>query len=429
MNNLLAKLQVGYESGVPVMIWGVPGVGKTQVAKTWANKVLNMRMITLHLAQMEAPDLLGLPKALKKNGFNHDTDGNVHVMATEADFEHWQTHYIRPAWWPDDPVILFLDELNRAQRFEINAIHQLVVDLCLFMNKLPKGSYIISACNPQTQEEIGLTPFGDAFWDRWSHIQAKTSSDAWLKWAKTAAVETAVYDFIDSRPDTDKVTTLNARTMNFGEILKNVHPTPRSWESVSKVLVACEKLGGQFLEIAGWPLIEGLVGGTMAQTFRSFHASSDKPIDPRELMAYNQRQIPNDPKHPDRGTRLSNSRDDFSPERISKKVRDKAEEWGRRSGNKIALLKSTIQSSQDAVLAVYLKNGGKDFYTKNQTLIQEHFGNLWEFITICPPSLQAAFLQESATDEWSNIVSLIPFFYLDKWLNDLPKGFDFGNAK
>ena len=430
MNNLMGKLQVGYSAKVPLMCWGVPGVAKTAIINQWAKLVLKMRVITLHLSQMEAPDLLGLPKALK-NGNGHkkatslpDGDGNIEVILTADEIEQYKTHYIKPAWWPNEPVILFLDELNRAQRFEINAVHQLVLEGRLFMNVLPEGSYVVSACNPQTQEEIGLTPFGDAFWDRWAHIQVRTASEAWINWARKNDIDNSIVDFIDSRPDTDKSLTLNSRTMNFDEILKNIHPTPRSWEMASKVVAACEELGGEFLEAAGWPILEGLLGRQMAQTYRGFHASADKPLDPKELLAYTSHQVPIDPKNPAKGMKQLNPADDYTPERLSVRVRQKLEQWGKRGDNKIAIMKSSIQSAAEEIAKEFIKKGGSDYYSKNMSMMQADFGNFFEALSLCPASVQAAFMQEaSSADIWSNIITIIPYYYVDKWLNDLPDSF------
>lgn len=439
MENLPAKLAVAFEAGMlPVMAWGVPGLGKTDIVRQFA-ATKGLPCVVLQLSQMEAPDLLGLPKALLNDGAKAElqriagelvrenlrhgklTVDDGAILRAEALLDAvvagWRTRYITPAWWPTEPTVLFLDELNRAQRFEINAVHQLVLEQRLFQNKLPAGSFIVAACNPPSQEELGLTAFGDAFWDRFAHVEVKTSAKAWLKWARSNHVHGSVVEFIDSQTEVDQTKFLNTRTMDFKQILDHVHPTQRSWARVGEIMGACDRLGGQALQIAGWPLIRGVVGDAMSNTFQSFHNAQEEPIIPAELMTYVPRQNV-DPRF------------DFSPDRIPQAVREKIKRWGERGRRgRLPLLRASIDNSAAHALEIYRRNGGRDTYAADNHRLQADLGNFFEAISLCPASVQAAFFNESAP-EWSDIASMADMRYINHhWMIDVDlDGQDRGGA-
>ena len=80
-----------------IMLVGRHGVGKSQILeKFFAER--GEKVVLLFLGQMSDPgDLIGLPRLDEKTG---------------------KTYFMPPYWFPTDgtPVVLFLDELNRAHR-------------------------------------------------------------------------------------------------------------------------------------------------------------------------------------------------------------------------------------------------------------------------------------------------------------------------
>lgn len=383
MNTILVKLQLAYESNkLPLMLWGVPGIGKTQIIYHWAKNYLNLDLITLHLSQMEAPDILGLPKAIQIE-------------------ELWRTKYITPSWWPTKPVVLFLDEINRAQRFEINAVHQLVLEGRLFDNILPKGSYICAACNPPDEDETGLTNFGAAFWDRFAHVKVNTNVQTWNDWAKKTNQHDSVINFINDRPDVEKEKYLNTKSINFNEIMNHIHPTQRSWERISDIIKAAEKETERFNDImntAGWSLIQGLIGSKIGMEFQQYLISDNKSIDPEKILEYKGNI---DPKiH-------------FGIDRLDIDIVDKIKNWSSRSNSKLPLIKATLERCADHIVEIFKKNGGEEFYKRNSLMVQEQFGNFFELLLLCPKSSVVAFLKTISQDMML-IIFNIPSYYTNK---------------
>ena len=89
-----------------IMLTGKHGIGKSPILTKYFNSK-NQNVVTLFLGQMSDPgDLIGLPHLNEQTG---------------------KTDFMPPYWWPTDhnPIVLFLDELNRARP----EILQTVMDL------------------------------------------------------------------------------------------------------------------------------------------------------------------------------------------------------------------------------------------------------------------------------------------------------------
>ena len=86
-------------------------------------------------------DLIGLPRLNNESG---------------------KTEFMPPYWFPTDgkPIVLFLDELNRARPEVLQTIMDLALNRKLAGRTLPKGSRIISAVNDG--EEYQLTDLDPA---------------------------------------------------------------------------------------------------------------------------------------------------------------------------------------------------------------------------------------------------------------------------
>ena len=114
----------------PVMLWGPPGVGKSQLITHVAEKHV-VPIIDVRLSQMEPSDLRGIP-------FRNN------------DKVEWAT----PAMLPDaerhgEQGILFLDEITSAPPSVSAAAYQLILDRKLGEYEVPKGLIILTGTEPQ----------------------------------------------------------------------------------------------------------------------------------------------------------------------------------------------------------------------------------------------------------------------------------------
>ena len=134
LNTVLDKEFIGAQDGsqTPVMLWGPPGVGKSDLIAQ-IGKRQNVSVIDIRLSQMEPSDLRGIP-------FRDDASGNV----------EWAI----PSMLPDidrhgKEGILFLDEITSAPPSVSAAAYQLILDRKLGAYEVPEGWAIFAAGNRQ----------------------------------------------------------------------------------------------------------------------------------------------------------------------------------------------------------------------------------------------------------------------------------------
>lgn len=111
-----------------IMLAGAHGIGKSRILTDYFESK-GIPVVTLFLGQMSDPgDLIGLPGKNEKTG---------------------KTDFLPPYWFPTDgkPIVLFLDELNRARPEILQSVMDLTLNRKLAGKALPEGSRIISAVN------------------------------------------------------------------------------------------------------------------------------------------------------------------------------------------------------------------------------------------------------------------------------------------
>src|SRR5665213_2900004 len=115
----------------PILIWGAPGIGKSQVAQQTA-QALNRAVIDIRASLLDPVDLRGLPSV--QNG---------------------KTAWCAPGFLPDAksvPSIILLDELNRAPVLTQNGLFQLVLDRKLGEYSLPDTCEIVACCTRSAEQ-------------------------------------------------------------------------------------------------------------------------------------------------------------------------------------------------------------------------------------------------------------------------------------
>lgn len=202
-----------YAADVPIVLWGNRGIGKSSIIKQ-LSKDLHVPFIDLRLATQEVSDLIGIPKV---------------NIATK------QTYWAKPEWFPgeDQPEgILFLDEMNRAQRDVIQAVFQLVLDKKIHTHQLPAGWRIISACNYVGAYDV--RELDEAMMSRFGHVDVEASHHAVCDYGMENGWNTRVLSFLRSNQKY-----LMATHEETGEDAPDKYvpsPDPRRWEMCSNLL-------------------------------------------------------------------------------------------------------------------------------------------------------------------------------------------------
>ena len=195
-----------------LMLVGNHGIGKSEILTEYFSGK-GMKVVPLFLGQMSDPgDLIGIPN-------RNNTTG--------------KTEFMPPYWFPLDgkPIVLFLDELNRARPEVLQTIMDLALNRTLAGRKLPDGSRIISAVNDGDQYQ--LTDLDPALVSRFNVVTFRPTTQEWLLWADKVGVDARVRDFIRENPIwLDK----NPDAKEGVDTGLDKTPDRRAWKRVSYIL-------------------------------------------------------------------------------------------------------------------------------------------------------------------------------------------------
>ena len=210
--NLAAPLVAAVKK--PILLRGRHGIGKSCVVYQTA-EALGLPVVERRASQMTEGDLVGLPK----------TDGDV-------------TSFCPPDWYQaacDKPVLLFLDEVDRATMEVRQGIFELTDSRKLNGHTLHPETLVFAAVNGGehgAQYQVG--EMDPAELDRWTVFDVEPTIEDWLDWAN-GNVDTVIWDFINQNRN---------HLEHAGEFEPNkVYPSRRSWDRLSECLVAADLLG------------------------------------------------------------------------------------------------------------------------------------------------------------------------------------------
>ena len=237
--NLLLEILEETPATQNIMLMGKHGIGKSQILEKFYT-AKGCKVVSLFLGQMSDPgDLIGIP---------HKNEVTGH------------TEFMPPYWFPTDdtPVVLFLDELNRARPEVLQTIMDLALNRKLAGRSLPAGSRIISAVN--NGEEYQLTDLDPALVSRFNIYEFVPSVQDWLLWANKNGIDERITSYIAANPKAlDNQMAI--------EDMENLEKTPdrRAWVRVSEIITSKE-----VLKQSHKSMIAGIVGGVAANRFFEF---------------------------------------------------------------------------------------------------------------------------------------------------------------
>jgi hypothetical protein len=192
----------------PVMLWGPPGIGKSQVVAQIAVRH-GVRVIDIRLSQMEPSDLRGIPFRV----------GEHVEWAVPAMLPNAERHGAEG--------VLFLDEITSAPPTVSAAAYQLILDRRLGAYEVPPGWAIFAAGN--RQGDRGVTYSMPApLANRFSHFEFEVNLDDWVAWAYANRLDERLIGFLRFRPEL---------LFDFDPAHNPVaFPSPRSWEFAHRAL-------------------------------------------------------------------------------------------------------------------------------------------------------------------------------------------------
>lgn len=225
-----------------VMLWGPPGIGKSQGVREIADHIRaetgkKVAITDVRLLLFNPVDLRGIPTAnadrtlavwLKPQIFQMDAGGDV-------------------------INILFLDEITAAPQSVQAAAYQITLDRVIGEHRLPENCIIIAAGNRVTDKSVAYH-MPRALANRLLHITVKGDPDSWHDWAVKTGIHRFVTSFLAYNPTALLRADIPESSLAF--------PTPRSWEMVSSILThVSENLD------AVQPLVSGCIGAAVTYNF------------------------------------------------------------------------------------------------------------------------------------------------------------------
>lgn len=243
----------------PVMLWGPPGVGKSQMVAQVGDHH-QVLVIDIRLSQMEPSDLRGIPFRVE-------------------DRVEWAAPAILPNRLRHGPRgILFLDEITSAPPAVSAAAYQLILDRRLGEYQVPEGWAIFAAGN--RQGDRGVTYSMPApLANRFSHFEVDTHLDDWVAWAYRSGIDERIIAFLRFRPEL---------LFDFDPAQNPVaFPSPRSWEFAHRGL---RKFGDQPDLLQG--TLQACVGPAAGVELHAFINSVDLMPDLDAILAGEEVPVP-----------------------------------------------------------------------------------------------------------------------------------------
>lgn len=277
IGKLVTKLSEAYaailNAGLPVktmpsvMLWGAPGVGKSQAVRQLAKEIEEQTgkqtaVTDVRLLLFNPIDLRGIPTA--------NEDKTLAVWLKPQIFQMEERE--------DLVNILFLDEISAAPQSVQAAAYQITLDRVVGEHRLPDNCIVIAAGNRTTDKSVAFK-MPKALANRLLHIQVEGSFASWKEWAIRHGINEKVLGFLSFRQN---------YLMGFDSASDDLaFATPRSWEMVSNLLNHVS----DDIE-AMYPLISGLVGSGTAVELRTWAKVYRQLPDLQEVFEGKQPPLP-----------------------------------------------------------------------------------------------------------------------------------------
>ncbi len=272
LSNMYSKVIINNKSisiMPSVMLWGPPGIGKSQSVKQIASIIEDetkkkVVVTDVRLILFNPVDLRGIPTS--------NSDKTLAVWLKPKIFDMNDSN--------DIINILFLDEISAAPQSVQAAAYQIVLDRTIGEHKLPSNCIVIAAGNRITDKSVAYQ-MPKALANRLLHIEMTSNSDSWNEWAVKNEIHPYVLGFLKFRPQALNDFDPQSSRLTFA--------TPRTWEMVSNIL---NNVSDNLSEV--YELISGLIGKNLAIEFKRWVSCFSKLPTMKDIFDGKVTKIPTD---------------------------------------------------------------------------------------------------------------------------------------
>ena len=272
----LAAMQILLAAGIPVLLWGDPGTGKTHTIEAFARRA-GWRTVSVIASIHDPTDFAGLP------------------VRTDAGVVFEPPAWARRTAENDGMSLVFFDEVNTATPATQNALMRVVLEGRVGDLELGESVRFAAAANPPSQNS--------AAWDlsaplanRFAHLEWPVSFEDWKAgylggWPdpdpldidlstidpySRELVRLLQASFLATRP------ALVCEVPDSGTALRG-WPSPRSWERLADCLAIADTTGVS--DEVRLLVASALVGDGAAAEYLAYLRNLDLP-DPKDLLTY-----------------------------------------------------------------------------------------------------------------------------------------------
>lgn len=256
----------GGSTPIPYLVWGAPGIGKTQIIKSMVSTMrenkIDANFIALNARTMRRDDF-ALPGMDEKEIEVEDADGKYKTIKSRQAVE--STKEWLPTYDPSDAVngisvatlddianggdgsgngmggFIFVDELSRVPGEVMEVFMGLVQDRQYGKRILgSKWMFVFAANRLSDMGERGEdVHWESAYTGRFSHINYVPTFREWIAWAQgknrdgEPRIEPIIVDFLKEHQTMWYNSAMGNE--NFDDpVADSMYPNPRGWENVSK---------------------------------------------------------------------------------------------------------------------------------------------------------------------------------------------------
>jgi hypothetical protein len=271
----LIRTSMNSPEEVAVMIWGAPGIGKTQIVNACLKSKPGGkgRLIDLQTSKMRNDDwampYMKLPEPKEGEQVNLS-------QAKGADAaKDWIPGYI-PTGDPEidkkldelhngeNGGVIFLDELSRAYPEVQNTCLKLINERIVGNIKLASKWAIIAASNREGDDPILSGDWSPVLGDRFIQCNYVPTFDEWKEWAYNNKIDTRIMTFLEFNP----------QYFYYWDTEAQVNATPRAWHRTSVFLQEYEKMFKSYGErMSSSDVMEGMticIGTKIGDEFVKF---------------------------------------------------------------------------------------------------------------------------------------------------------------
>ena len=253
-----------------VMLWGQPGIGKSQAIHDLACDLelgLKKRcnVIDVRLILFNPIDLRGIPTA--------NEDKTLAVWLKPKIFQMDESE--------DVINILFLDEISAAPQSVQAAAYQITLDRMVGEHKLPENCIVLAAGNRVTDKSVAYQ-MPKALANRLLHLEVAVDPDSWHNWAISKGIHEYILGFLRFKPDC--LNTFNPQDNGI------VFATPRSWELASNIL---NTVSSDFKDV--FDLLAGILGKGLATELRTYTKVYSKLPNIEKIFKGEEIKVPKEP--------------------------------------------------------------------------------------------------------------------------------------